>query len=275
MGFAPSHEQFDSFREKEGREIDAALTVGETTEEVEAKEVEITYMIGETRIKVVMYEKPGSSLTFFNMHDNEDTAANAARDVVDSQGGRLIELRHTGDRNLDFEIHGEVYTIDPNRMFTDVGAAASLRQKTADYRGMTYKEEALRLIRNFANGFIADFSLASPERTLVAVHNNTDNRYSLKSYQDGGQYESDAELVFSRGGDLDDFFYVTDRAVFDYLKAAGMNVVLQDNSRMTDDGSLSVYCGQNGITYVNAEAQHGHLAQQKRMLEVISSRPQP
>jgi hypothetical protein len=35
---------------------------------------------------------------------------------------------------------------------------------------------------------------------------------------------------------------------------------------MTDDGSLSVYCAQLGIPYVNVEAQHGHIWRQLYML---------
>jgi D-alanyl-D-alanine dipeptidase len=48
-----------------------------------------------------------------------------------------------------------------------------------------------------------------------------------------------------------------------------MNVVLQDNRQVTDDGSLSVYCGKWGIPYVNVEAQHEHLEQQLQMLKVL------
>jgi hypothetical protein len=47
---------------------------------------------------------------------------------------------------------------------------------------------------------------------------------------------------------------------------------------MTDDGSLSVYCGKLGIPYVNVEAQHGHLVRQLKMLifafqELVDNKP--
>jgi len=62
------------------------------------------------------------------------------------------------------------------------------------------------------------------------------------------------------------FFYVTERKHFDGLKAKGYNVVLQNNDAVTDDGSLSVYCGRQKITYINVEAEHGHKIEQERML---------
>src|SRR5262249_55000455 len=96
---------------------------------------------------------------------------------------------------------------------------------------------------------------------------NTEAHYSALSYAKGGAFASDASDVFIKdGSDLDDFFFVTETAVFDALRRRGYNVVLQDNRRVTDDGSLSVYCGRSGVRYVNVEAQQGHLEQQVAMI---------
>lgn len=62
---------------------------------------------------------------------------------------------------------------------------------------------------------------------------------------------------------------MTHPKLFDDLVKAGFSVVLQNNQGAPDDGSLSVYCGRRGITYVNVEAQHGAQAEQKRMLEAV------
>ena len=50
--------------------------------------------------------------------------------------------------------------------------------------------------------------------------------------------------------DTDDFFFVTDDGLYQGLLQRGYHVVLQDNQRATDDGSLSVFCGKRGIPYV-------------------------
>jgi D-alanyl-D-alanine dipeptidase len=78
---------------------------------------------------------------------------------------------------------------------------------------------------------------------------------------------SDVHLVAEQ--DPDDFFFVTDRMVYNDLKELGFNCVLQNNEKVTDDGSLSVYCGTRNICYVNVEAQHGHLEQQVAMLRAL------
>jgi membrane-bound lytic murein transglycosylase MltF len=102
---------------------------------------------------------------------------------------------------------------------------------------------------------------------VIALHNNTQGMYSALSYARGGAHAHDAEDVFIRDGtDPDDFFFVTERVVFDSLKRRGHNVVLQDNRRVTDDGSLSVYCGKENVRYINVEADHGHLKEQTQMI---------
>jgi hypothetical protein len=91
--------------------------------------------------------------------------------------------------------------------------------------------------------------------------------YSALSYAGGGSLARDAEDVFIHdGSDPDDFFFVTERVVFDALKRRGYNTVLQGNRRVTDDGSLSVYCGKANVLYVNVEAEQGKLKEQTRMI---------
>ncbi|MBK7099776.1 MAG: hypothetical protein IPH58_17615 [Sphingobacteriales bacterium] len=100
---------------------------------------------------------------------------------------------------------------------------------------------------------------------IVALHNNTDSSYSILSYLNA----KDAEDVYiNENEDIDDFFFVTARSEFEYFKSLGRNVVLQ-SEEVKDDGSLSVYCQNNGIPYINIEAQHGHLQEQAEMIKEI------
>jgi len=65
---------------------------------------------------------------------------------------------------------------------------------------------------------------------------------------------------------MDDFYFVTDPLIFQILSSGRYHVVLQAEETLTDDGSLSVYCAQLGIPYINVEAQHKHLVRQTKML---------
>ena len=68
----------------------------------------------------------------------------------------------------------------------------------------------------------------------------------------GAVYEVDAEAVYNgKHKDPDQFYFVTSARLYGMLTPTKFNVVIQNNANVTDDGSLSVYCGQRGIEYVN------------------------
>ena len=218
------------------------------------------YQLGNNTVVTVLHEVAGSDLLFFNMHDDENTAVEAGLQVIALRGGRLLELRHTGDRLVSFGIASADYRFDPNRIFTPVGIKKTLeRYSQAD-------GPAIEAVRAFADSLISDGGLQEA-RLIVTLHNNGEGGYSVESYLPGGEYEVDAEAVhIQQGRDPDDFFFVTQDQLFQLFKSAGLNVVLQKNSMVTDDGSLSVWAGHEEIPYVNVEAQHGHLAEQVVMI---------
>jgi hypothetical protein len=221
--------------------------------------------LGETEIAVATTEKPGSRFVYVNLHDDENTSALAGQDVLKRSGGRLVELRHTGRRLLAFTVQGKDYRVDPNRIFTQAGARATLETQSR------YSEDAARSVSRFAEELLKVYRIDGAD-AVIALHNNTQGMYSALSYARGGAHAHDAEDVFIRDGtDPDDFFFVTERVVFDALKRRGHNVVLQDNHRVTDDGSLSVYCGKANVRYINVEADHGHLKEQTQMILDLKS----
>lgn len=227
------------------------------------RKVTRTYYLGEAQIKVASSYKVGSGLTFFNMHDNENTAVQAVEAILAREGGRLIQFQHTGERNLSFGLNGKTFVVDPNRIYTDVGIRKTLETNSR------YDEMAAAEVQHFARDVINDFDL-NKGTLIVAVHNNTNENYSIKDYLPGRSMAKDAAQVQYQGGsDADDFFYVTDATFYEQLASAGFNVILQNNATVTDDGSFSVFCGNKRIPYVNVEAEHGKLGQQIKMLELI------
>jgi len=226
-------------------------------------QVRTEYQIGETRLTTVAYQARHPGMTFFNMHDDENTAVEAGVQFIRKYGGRLIQLKHTGKRLVEFRLQGKTYRFDPNRMFTDRGARDTLqRYSRAD-------EAAVAALRRLADEILTRCGLDRGP-WIITLHNNTERNYSALLYLPGNEYENDAEEVFiAPGSDPDDFFYVTDRSVYEAVRKEGFNVVLQNNRTATDDGSLSVLAARIGIPYVNIEAQHGHLVEQFRMLEAL------
>jgi hypothetical protein len=195
------------------------------------------------------------------MHDNENTAVEATKETIKKYGGTLIELQNDGKRLINFSLKDERFTIDPNRIFTVEGIVKTLKNNGE------YSTEAEKETNKFA-GNLKNF--LKNVRLVIAVHNNSNENYSVKSYETGGEYDTDAKLVnLEPEMDIDDFFFVTDDNLFRKLKTKNQNVALQDNSNATDDGSLSVYCGKNKIPYINVESEQGHLREQIKMLEIL------
>lgn len=197
---------------------------------------------------------------FVNLHDDENTSVDAARWFIGRHGGTVLELAHDGSRNVSFELGGSEYAADPNRIYTAAGRAATLERLSQNSASANDATAAL------TNAIIDRIRTADPT-WVVALHNNSEDAYSLRSYLPGGPYLGDA-LAIHHGYDMDpdDFYFVTSEQLYRLLARQNLNVVLQNNAGVTDDGSLSVYCAQAGINYVNVEAQHGHERIQRRMI---------
>ena len=215
--------------------------------------------LGDVTVDVVVHEAASPGLTYFNLHDDENTSVRAALDVIGEHGGRVIELKHSGDRRISFRLGDSTYEFDPNRMFTDMGRAATLER----FGGVN--DAALAAVRTFADAVLQKVN-PTQLHVIVTLH-NTQASYTVYAYTSEGDYANEAELVHTaKEMDPNDFFFVIDRGLYDQLRQMEQNVVLQDNLRVTDDGSLSVWSAQQGVGYVNVEAQHGHRPAQARML---------
>jgi hypothetical protein len=238
--------------------------LAQVSQDADLKTVRRQLRLGETTVDVVISERPGSRQLFCNLHDDENTSVEAGFNILRRFGGRLVELQHGGKRDITFRLNGETFAVDPNRIFTTAGVRRILTKLS---RRTTM--EAEHAVERFARDLLAVYSIEQTD-VVIALHNSTEGNYSALSYDKGGIFASDAAAVFIKeGSDPDDFFFVTERAVFDALRQHGYNVVLQDNRQVTDDGSLSVYCGRAGVRYINVEAQHGHLEQQIAMIVAL------
>ena len=207
-------------------------------------------------------EQPG--IRFIHVHENETTAVEAAYKMMDKyRRGCFVTWQSRGDRYTNFKLDSSIYKFDPNRIYTPKGRKESL---TANGE---YSEEADSLVAAVANIFLSNY--IDSQRLVVALHNNTEGGgLTINGFKKGGPYASDAKKVFvNKAKDEDDFFLTTDIRIYHYIKNQGYNILLQDNANVADDGSLSVYAGHKSISYLNIEAQHGHLQQQLEMMDVV------
>ncbi len=222
----------------------------------------ISLSCGEQTVEVSKYTGTSDSLcAFINVHEDEQTSIEALRKFAADRRINYLFLHHNGERRISFELNSIPYSIDPNRIFTHTG----LRKTLED--GGEWSESAQQTIRKFSQRLIRQLK---GYRYLIAMHNNTPDNYSILSYLPGGDEAVNTEEVYVNPDmDPDDFIYTTDAGIFHQLKKLKINVILQDNRNFVDDGSLSVYCGMHDIAYLNIETQHGHLAEQLQLMELV------
>jgi hypothetical protein len=225
--------------------------------------MKVPFKIGNAVVTAEIFQHGKPWPTMINVHDDENTSVAAGKIIIEQSGGRLIELSHGGKRLVSFNLNGEHFSFDPNRIFSDAGIRDTLEKQG------TYSEAAHRTVKRFAKRFLEHFAL-DREPVVIALHNTVDGTYSIESYRPGAEHAAAAaDLHISPNRSRFDFFYVTDQRIFDYLKHRDFNVILQDNAAVPDDGSLSVYFARKRIPYVNIEAELSHLNAQIEMVRAV------
>jgi hypothetical protein len=242
------------------------LSAGQTTTKPEKEKLyspkvtTLSYKLGDRIIQLKTFQYGTvRDVVYINLHDDEITAVNGAKKVLEKKGGVLIKIENYRSRNIKFRLDGKYFTIDPNRMFSRQGIAQSLI-----VFGRT-SPKAIDEIEKFANRVL---QLIPPKILwIIALHNNTNGQYSINSYLRGGAREKDAKaLNVNRELDADDFFLTTDSILFNHLASEKYNTILQDNEKAKKDGSLSIYCGERNIHYVNCETEHGRQPEYDEMI---------
>ena len=197
-----------------------------------------------------------SKRRYLVIHGNEETARTVLLRFMEShQGIAYVVEGHT--RNVQVE----GLLIDPNRMFSRVGAEASLRRlnQAAGEPGVRRALDALdrgreKLVK----------ALTPPQGGLTfALHNNSES-YSVES-----EIPISDRTSIKEPGNPHAFFLCTHPADFDVLASSPYNAVLQQKAAPADDGSLSRLAARRGFRYVNLEVALGQRDRQQEMVSWV------
>jgi hypothetical protein len=195
-----------------------------------------------------------SKRRYLLIHGNEETARQVLTQHIRSHQG-IAYLTESHTRNVSVE-SGQ---IDPNRMFSRVGAEANLRKLNPDWNPERIQSALAELDRGREK--LVRILRPPPGGILIALHNNSEG-YSVADEEP----ISDSKSI--REPDNPHAFYLcTDPEDFRLLSASGYNVVLQQHGPKEDDGSLSRLAAARGVRYVNLEVGMGHSGRQKEMLD--------
>jgi len=230
---------------------------------IDVTEKTIFYKLAENivPIKIQQYGER-TDIVFINLHDDELTSVDAAKRILETNGGVLMEIENNAQRNIRFRLGQYFYKVDPNRIFSKDGIKKSLEQLgRTSFRAVDEVEKlGQRIIELMPGETIC----------VIALHNNTPGFFSVTEYAPGNKRSIESKKVYiNPKEDTDDFFLTTDADLYEKLADKGYNAILQDNQNCTEDGSLSVYCGKRNIRYVNCETEHGKSDQYHQMMKAL------
>ena len=220
----------------------------------------IYYKLGDKTIPILIQQYGESTeLAFVNLHANETTSVQAARAILETRGGMLIKIENGVQRVIRFRVGYMTFNLDPNRIFSRVGIRNCLQETGR------IDERAINEAEKFGDRVL---SLVGNANCIIALHNNTNEYYSVKTYLPGGNRQKDAKAVYANPDqDPDDIAFTTDSLLYQKMAERGYNSIWQDNINVKKDGSLSVWSGENNRRYINIETEHGRLSQYMLMLE--------
>lgn len=202
--------------------------------------------------------KGRSARRYFWIHGDETTARDVLRAHMRTFRGRALLVD-----NPARTIQAGTLEFDPNRMFTEAGLERNLvrlnpEASEAERRRVHTmvakdREKLLRALMPPANGL------------LTAVHNNS-RGYSVKD-----EIEISNDVSIPAPGEPNEFMLCTNVNDFTLLRRSPFNVVLQNEAKGEEDGSLSRLAAARRIRYVNIEAAKGRDSAQRAMLEWVET----
>ena len=194
-----------------------------------------------------------SKRRYLRIHGNEETARQVLERHMETHEGiaYVIESRTR-------LVAVESLKLDPNRMFSRVGAEANLKLLNPGVAPERVRS-ALDVLDRGREKLVR--ALTPPKGGLtIALHNNG------PGYSVADEAPISDQTSLREPGNPHAFFLCTDPRDFEVLKTSPYNVVLQQHGPKQDDGSLSRLAAARGFRYVNLEVAAGQAERQREML---------
>lgn len=194
-----------------------------------------------------------SSRRYLVIHGDEITARETLLGHMKSHQGQAYLIDSQART-----VRPHLLEIDPNRMFSDAGAARSLERLngSADAGAIQREVKWLAALRHQL------FKALLPPQggLLIVLHNNA------RGYSVDDEVPISNKVHLPNSSAPHEFFLATSETDFARIAAGPYNAVMQNDAKGEDDGSLSRLCASRGIRYVNLECALGNRKAQSEML---------
>jgi hypothetical protein len=207
--------------------------------------------IASVRFRIIRHGT--SQRRYLHIHGNERTAREILLAHMKSAHG-LANLVEGEERNVAI-LGGK---LDPNRMFSRVGAEKNLKSLNAGWDAGRLSH-ALDLLDRDRERFVK--RIEPPKGgLLICLHNNG------PGYSVNDEAPISDQTALNNAGHPHEFMLCTDPRDFEILRNSPFNVALQEKAPPEDDGSLSRLAARRKFRYMNIEAAHGNAEAQRAML---------
>ena len=197
-----------------------------------------------------------SEISYILIHGDEETARMLLNNHIKKNNGKAFIIK-SKTREVPF---GPTI-VDPNRLFSNIGAKRALKNFKSDWDGNELNNLLIKLEESREN-FLFDIF---PDKggLLIALHNNF-RGYNVKDEL------NDSELYsIKKDENPRDFILCTNANDYQKLKDGPYNIVLQNRMKKNNNGSLSWAAIKHGVRYINIETRLGWLSQQRKMLQFV------
>lgn len=215
---------------------------------VQQHQIQLTqcnYVINGQAFKLDVYQKqPIGNLRYLVLHDSEDAAFDSGLDAI-KDGGLMVVLENNDQRHLFDQNSQSVTKSDPNRIFKPSDA-------------------------NFAFGqIILNHLNIQPNSHIIALHNNSPSGgFGMSNITNYGA----TDIACDTGKNNKNLFWIpfsskspnAQQIAKELCQFGQFNVVTENVPKVASgDGSLSIFAGNQGFSYVNIEVKAAERGDQR------------
>lgn len=218
-------------------------------------------------ILFLKYQYKKKNLKYLFIHDNEHTARKTSRYALKKYGGTLFEILNNNQRYITQKIDGYYISYDPNRIFTDKGLWDNLVYVNPDVPENTLKK-LMKMARTNRNNFLK-MLLRNRKDFIISIHTNNRTTSLSIHYFLLDENKKSFQVHVNQNQHPKNFIYTINYFDYIYFTKLGYNVVLQKESDICDDGSLSIYMARKKMKYITIEVLEGFFTEQRKMLNDV------
>ena len=189
-----------------------------------------------------------------DLYNEQGAALQSAMKLVRQEESSLVRLVHSS-RMVEADLFNKKVVFDPNAIFTSWGRRLHLKTNHC------WSKAADEYLQQFARFVLDEIPV---QKTIVMMTEGE----AMSVYMSSGSQEKTVKEYHQASVSNAGYFITGDEAIYNKLKKEGQNVVLQNDRRLEDDGSLAVYCAKTNRSFLRLVNVEGAF-RATEMLEVM------